>query len=684
MDGAGGSPRRERWYFIELVGITAITVAQPVFNVVQQAPEELVSVGAGPAEIVAYALLVLLGPPLLLWALEQPVRLLGATVRDRVHAAVLGLGVGLFVIEVVKSGLLDAEGRSWSIAVGLVVAAVAGYLLARSAKARSALRYLAIAAPAFLALFLFASPVADLVVSDGVDAAEVEVGNPVPVVLVAFDEFPLVSLLDGEGHIDADSYPAFAELAGDSTWFRNNTGVAPLTPSALPAILTGQLPTEPYPAPVAARFDESIFTLLGDTYEVQSVETLTELCPPGICGERAGLSSPTVVGRMVDQAGGVFRSIAEPWADQAVVGFVNDRRPSDAQAAERFVAFGGSITPGDRPTFDFAHLLLPHQPWDWLASGRTYEAPDPPRSVESGVWFDQTTADQGRQRHLVQLRYTDSLLGGVLDDLRDRGVYDDALVIMTADHGAGFVGGEPLRGVSEANYHEVMWTPLFVKEPGQSEGSVDDRPTETIDVVPTIADVLDVEVPWALDGTSVFAEDGEGEDRPARMIDWRWSTAEADGDFVELDRDEGFARVLAGSNPAAGLGDDPDAVLRHGEYGALVGTRVEDAGTGPPAEIEVTTAARPTFTVAQGATEVPAYVDGVWLGEPPGWIAVAVDGTIAGVARSYPAGEYATFWALLSERLLTAGEHELSFHVVSGPAASPSLSPPMTMVPSEG
>jgi len=680
VTGAGGW-RREAGYLIELVGVTVVTVAQPVFNVVQQAPEELVSLGARSAEIIAYALLLVLGPPLGLWLLEQPFRLLGRTVRDGVHAGILGLGVGLFAIELVKSALFDAQGRSWLIGVGLLVAVAATWFLLRSEKARSALRYLALAAPAFLGLFLLASPVSDLVVADGVDPADVDVGNPVPVVLVAFDEFPEVSLLDGDGHIDADTYPAFADLAGDSTWFRNNTGVSPLTPSALPAILTGQLPDELFPAPVAAKFDQSVFTLLGGTYDVDAVETLTALCPPGICAERARPSSPRVVRSLLDQAVTVFRGVAEPWVDQPTVGFVVDRDPSDPEAPSRLRAFARESVPGARPTLDVGHFLLPHQPWDWLASGRTYEAPDPPRSAEFGGWFDQTTADAGRQRHLVQLRYTDTLLGQALADLRANGIYDDALVIVTADHGIGFAGGEPLRAISEANHAQVMWTPLFVKLPGQAESAVDDRPTETIDVVPTIADVLDVDIPWSVDGVSVFDDEVDRTDRPARMIWWRFDTVEAnEDDYVVFDRAEGFAEVLAGTTPMAGQGDDPYAVLRLGQYGDLVGTRVADAGVGPPVDFAVTTYSRPTFTVAEGATDLPAYVEGIWAEDPEPWIAVSVDGTVAGIARTYRQGQFATFWSLLAEDLLTPGEHDLEFLAVSGPPEAPRLAP-IEMVP---
>ena len=96
----------------------------------------------------------------------------------------------------------------------------------------------------------------------------------------------------------------------------------------------------------------------------------------------------------------------------------------------------------------------------------------------------------------------------------------------------------------------------------------------------------------------------------------------------------------------AGHGDDPDAVLRIGEYGDLVGTEVAEAAEGPAADFAVTTYSRPTFTVAEGATDLPAYVEGIWAEEPEPWIAVAVDGTVAGIARTYRQGEFATFWAL--------------------------------------
>ncbi len=61
--------------------------------------------------------------------------------------------------------------------------------------------------------------------------------------MVVFDEFSIESLLDGSGRVDASLYPELRELAGDATWYRNETTVAPYTEAAVPAILTGEFPT---------------------------------------------------------------------------------------------------------------------------------------------------------------------------------------------------------------------------------------------------------------------------------------------------------------------------------------------------------------------------------------------------------------------------------------------------------
>ena len=82
----------------------------------------------------------------------------------------------------------------------------------------------------------------------------------------------------------------------------------------------------------------------------------------------------------------------------------------------------------------FLHLLLPHHPWRYLPSGATH--PDKLLGGRKGGWANQAwPMAVNRQAQLLQLAYTDHLLGEVIDRLEKQGVWDDALVVVTADHG---------------------------------------------------------------------------------------------------------------------------------------------------------------------------------------------------------------------------------------------------------
>ena len=91
----------------------------------------------------------------------------------------------------------------------------------------------------------------------------------------------------------------------------------------------------------------------------------------------------------------------------------------------------------------------------------------------------------------------------LLRRLEATGLYDRALVIVTADHGVSFEPKGLMREVAPQNLADIAGVPLFVKYPGQSRGRIDDRDAKTIDIVPTIADVLGVTIPWHVDGVSL-------------------------------------------------------------------------------------------------------------------------------------------------------------------------------------
>lgn len=104
----------------------------------------------------------------------------------------------------------------------------------------------------------------------------------------------------------------------------------------------------------------------------------------------------------------------------------------------------------------------------------------------------------------VAVRHTMDRIGGLLDDLRRRGLYDDSLIILTADHGeelfdhGGFSHGYSL-------HREVLHVPLLVKLPGQGHASRVDVPVSLADIYPTVAEVLGVPMPYPVDGRSLVA-----------------------------------------------------------------------------------------------------------------------------------------------------------------------------------
>ena len=175
-----------------------------------------------------------------------------------------------------------------------------------------------------------------------------------------------------------------------------------------------------------------------------------------------------------------------------------------ANQPERFQRFVAGLKPSDEPTMHFLHLLLPHHPWRYLPSGATHPAQAARRPRRVGGRTYAWPLEVNRQAHLLQLAYTDRLLGDVIDRMEKQGIWDDSLVVVTADHGESFIPGQ-LAGDSPAaadTEAQVAWVPVFLKEPGQTKGTTSDANWEQVDLLPTMADALDTDVPFKVDGIS--------------------------------------------------------------------------------------------------------------------------------------------------------------------------------------
>jgi sulfatase-like protein len=296
------------------------------------------------------------------------------------------------------------------------------------------------------------------------------------VVLLVMDEFPGDSLLDRRRRIDPVRYPSFAALAADSTWFRNAYSVYDSTTKAVPLILDG---VKPHAGSAADRRDHphSIYDMFArHGYRIVDSEEATALCPPSICH------------------GGRTRR-------PAIIPSLLGGRP------QRFNRWVRSIKSG-KPTLWVKHVLLPHGPYLYQPDGtRTRPGPgDLLHGMNTVPGFhDEFLTRHNEQRYLLQLGFTDRLLGRLVAQLKRQGIYDDTLIVATADHGIAFqFGVQTRRSVSQSNVEELTPVPLFVKRPGQQRGRISDVYARTLDVTPTIADVLGWKVGYRTDGHSAF------------------------------------------------------------------------------------------------------------------------------------------------------------------------------------
>lgn len=143
------------------------------------------------------------------------------------------------------------------------------------------------------------------------------------------------------------------------------------------------------------------------------------------------------------------------------------------------------------PTFLWNHYMDAHGPYH--APERQYAERDQSASNAESLYrrsWKQPESITDEERQLLidsyddEIRYLDNHLGRFLDALRERGRFEDALVVVTADHGDAF--GEHGYYTHPRYLHEgLLRVPLFVSPPSGMDATIE-APVSTLDVVPTL------------------------------------------------------------------------------------------------------------------------------------------------------------------------------------------------------
>ena len=142
----------------------------------------------------------------------------------------------------------------------------------------------------------------------------------------------------------------------------------------------------------------------------------------------------------------------------------------------------------------------PTWPSGWHDSGefrKTYTHPNG-RNPDTDAAYALAT----RRAYAAAVSYMDAQLGRVLDALKSEGLEENTIVVIWSDH--GFLLGEHSIWGKHCLYEQSLRSPLMIRRPGLPKpGETAAATVETVDLLPTLADLSGVPVPAGLDGRSL-------------------------------------------------------------------------------------------------------------------------------------------------------------------------------------
>lgn len=178
---------------------------------------------------------------------------------------------------------------------------------------------------------------------------------------------------------------------------------------------------------------------------------------------------------------------------------------SASEVNEHFAAALATIPPG-QPVYGWVHYIDAHWPYrsgrkePIPALGDTAVSPMPPKDQSRDViaaWTREHLDERNRRglmaRYDREVRAVDEAFGALVELLKKSGRYDDALIVVTSDHGEGFFEhGRLLHGFEP--YEEVARVPLVMKVPKKLRLTPGPRSTAVshVDFAPTLLDLLEL------------------------------------------------------------------------------------------------------------------------------------------------------------------------------------------------
>jgi arylsulfatase A-like enzyme len=381
-----------------------------------------------------------------------------------------------------------------------------------------------------------------------------------PVVLVSIDTLR-------PDHLGCYGYPRQTSpnldaFRKDAILFRNAFAHAPSTLASHAAILTSLLPPHH-----GASVDD-----LAVSREVLTLAEVMREARYSTASFNGGIQLDAAYG--LDQGFDVYVSARPLHSTADTLVDETDRFSHQVEQARAWIEKQGE------PFFLFLHTYEVHNPYtprvpDLEFFQGDYHGALPNRitvKLLSQINQGKRDLEPGDRQHIVdaydaEIRSADRAFGRFVALLRKLGLYDDALVVVTSDHGEEFGEHGQMGWHTHTLYDELLHVPLLVKLPGDARaGTTVEETVRGIDVAPTMLAALGRRVPSEFEGRDVLAPgprpagaDEVWSRRDIRAVDVRalndlvalrtpeWKLI--DGRLYDLRRDPGERSDVAAQQP---------------------------------------------------------------------------------------------------------------------------------------
>ena len=678
------SPRSFRIDALHIFSLSSFVVAQSIYDQLGHQSGYLVDPRARPAAIAGVVVVLSLVLPGLIVGLESLAGWRSRRFRESLHLGVVQIFASLMGLQILRR--IEVFPGWVEVLLGLGMGCGFAVCYARFANIRLLVTMALIGVLAFPGWLAWELKGADSTIAHR--AMRVEGADPAPVVFVVFDEFCGGALMTPNREIDASRFPHFAALRHEATWYRKAASVSPTTVRALPSILTGNLLTTQF-ASEASRLPQNLFSLLASAgeYEIVAFEPISALAPSRSSDARVGFQSLLLDTRaMLNVLGLVYLYEITPddfhhhlpvipsvWFGMHDSNRVvrSAKRGSfrygwTDKRDEQVEHFLECIDQTPQSVLYFAHFLIPHAPWCYFPTGTRYaedrDSQDRLCLEDSSLKMsDELGEIQNQQRHLLQVMYVDQQLGRLVERLKEQGIWDRCLLIVTADHGVSFRPGQDRREYTGGNTEDILSIPLFIKLPQQTQGEISDLPVQSIDLLPTVMDVVGIQPVIPMMGRSV--RDPQVASRNSVVV----HDAQYNLSFPISTLDH--APVSALIEKRFGSGTDRWNLFRIGPHAEWLGQPISSLSVVPSPLVELECFEPSEMNAPVGLKLKPYHIRGRIIApvEPkePIELVVVVDSIICGTARTYRQFGFTDRW-------------EVMLPEWSYPVISPSLTGPVT------